>query len=438
MPTASPRTSKSAISELKNAVRGRVTVPGDENYDAERTVMYGGIDARPAAVVRVADADDVARVVDFARDHGFELAVRSGGHSIAGHSTTEGGIVLDVRDLKRFELDPATKTAWAETGLTAKEFSVEAAKHELAVGFGDAGSVGIGGIALGGGVGFLTRKHGLTIDSILAAEIVTADGRKVTASPTSHPDLFWAVRGGGGNFGVVTRLKFQLHPLKQIVGGILILPATADSIAGFIAAAEAASEDVSTIANVMPAPPMPFLPSEQHGKTVIFAMIVYAGDAAVADKALAPFRAVAKPLADMLKPMPYPDIYPPEDPNYHPAAVARTMFIDHVGKKEAQLILDRLAASDASLRVAQLRVLGGAAARVPADATAYAHRKSKIMVNVAAFYDGLDDKIIRERWVTDFASALRQRDNGAYVNFLGDEGEERIRAAYPGATWDRL
>jgi FAD/FMN-containing dehydrogenase len=183
---------------------------------------------------------------------------------------------------------------------------------------------------------------------------------------------------------------------------------------------------------------MPFLPAEAHGKTVIFAMIVYSGDAAGADKALAPFRAAAKPLADMLRPMAYPDIYPPEDPNYHPTAVAKTMFVDTVGRKEAQLILNRLAASDAPMRVAQLRVLGGAAARIPADATAYAHRKSKIMVNVAAFYTGPEDKPRRETWVADFAAALLQSDNGAYVNFLAAEGPERVRAAYPGKTWDRL
>ncbi len=364
--------------------------------------------------------------------------MRSGGHSLAGHSSTEGGVVIDLRGMRRLEIDPGANTAWAETGLTAAEVTSAAAAHGLAIGFGDAGSVGIGGITLGGGVGFLTRKYGLTIDSLLAAEIVTADGSVVVADAAHHPDLFWAIRGGGGNFGVATRLKFRLHPLKQIVGGMLLLPATSDTVAGFVAAAEAAPDELSTIANVMPAPPLPFAPAEVHGKLVIFGMVAYAGDAAAGERAVAPLRSLAPPIADMVRPMQLPELYPPEDPNYHPAAVARTMFVDRIDRSVAATILDTLAASDASIRVAQLRVLGGAAGRVPADATAYAHRASKIMVNVAAFYNGLEDRPRREAWVRDFAASLRQGDDGAYSNFLADEGAERIRAAYPGKTWDRL
>ena len=219
---------------------------------------------------------------------------------------------------------------------------------------------------------------------------------------------------------------------------MLILPATAETVAGFIAAAAAAPEELSTIANVMPCPPMPFVPAEHHGELVVFGILACVGDPAAAERAIAPFRALATPLADLVHPIRYPEIYPPEDPDYHPTAVSRTMFIDHVDDEVAALILDRLGASDASMRVAQLRVLGGAMARVPVDATAFAHRASRIMVNVAAFYDGPDDKPIREAWVTELRGALDQGDHGAYVNFLGDEGVERIHAAYPGATWDRL
>jgi hypothetical protein len=209
-------------------------------------------------------------------------------------------------------------------------------------------------------------------------------------------------------------------------------------VAGFIAAAEAAPDELSTIANVMNCPPMPFVPEEHHGSLVIMGMLAYAGPTADGDRALAPFRALATPLADMVKPIPYPEMYPPEDPDYHPTAAAVTMLIDHVDRGVAETIMQYLEASDASLRVAQLRVLGGAMARVAADATAYAHRASRIMVNVAAFYEGPDDRILREKWVADFAAALHQGDDGAYVNFLADEGAERVRAAYPGATWDRL
>ncbi|MCW5718379.1 MAG: FAD-binding oxidoreductase [Bauldia sp.] len=417
---------------------GRIIGPTDADYDAARTVLFGGIDRRPAFVAKVANAADVVRLVRLAKETGAELAVRSGGHSSAGHSASEGGIVIDVRGLNAVEIDAEARTAWAGTGATAKAFSVAAAAHGLAVGFGDAGSVGLGGITLGGGVGYLTRKHGLTIDSLLAAEVATADGRIVVADAGNEPELFWAIRGGGGNFGVVTKVKFRLHPLSGITGGLLILPATAATISGFIAAAEAAPDEVSTIANVMPAPPMPFLPAELHGSLVIFAMLVHSGVPADADAALAPFRALAKPHADMLRPMALPEIYPPDDPDYHPTAVAQTMFMDTVDEALAQHIIDALKASTAPMRVVQLRVLGGAAARIPADATAYAHRKSRIMANVAAFFQGDADRAVREREVADLARSLRQSDLGAYVNFLGAEPEERVRAAYPGRTWDRL
>jgi len=287
-------------------------------------------------------------------------------------------------------------------------------------------------------VGYLVRKWGLTIDSLLAAEIVTADGRLLTASATENPDLFWALRGGGGNFGVVTRLTYALKALPEFTGGMLCLPATPETVAGFVAAAQAAPEELSTIANVMPAPPMPFLPPDVVGKMVILGMLAYAGPAADAEKALAPFRALAKPYADFVKPGPYTQMYPPEDPDYHPTATARNMFMDRIGLAEATRIVDTLQASDAMFKVAQIRVLGGAYARVPVEATAYGHRKAPIMVNLAAFYTTPEDKLKREAWVDQFMADLTQETKGAYVNFLSAEGDNRVRGAYPGAIWDRL
>jgi FAD/FMN-containing dehydrogenase len=434
----SPSTTEVPIAQLRDAVTGRVISPEDAEYDTARTIVPGGIDPRPGVIVRVANAADIATVVRMAGESGTEIAVRSGGHSGAGHGTTDGGIVIDMRDMKALEIDAEGRTAWAESGLTAGEVTTALAEHGLAIGFGDTGSVGIGGITLGGGVGYLVRKLGLTIDSLLAAEIVTAEGDVLRVDATSHPDLFWAIRGGGGNFGVVTRFQYRLAELPSFAGGMLVLPATPETVAGFIAAAEAAPDELSTIANIMNAPPMPFLPEEVHGQLVILGMLAYAGDAEAGERAIAPFRALATPLADMVKPAPYTEMYPPEDEEYHPTAEALTMLIDHVDRDVAQTIMEFLERSDASVRVAQLRVLGGAMARVPADATAFAHRASRIMVNVAAFYEGEDDRPVRAAWVAEFANALRQGDDGAYVNFLVDEGEKRIRAAYPGSTWDRL
>ena len=430
------------LADLRTQLSGRVIGPDDADYDAARVVFYGAADSRPAVIVRVANAADVARVVGLARETGLELAVRSGGHSGAGHGTTDGGIVLDLSDMKAIEIDVDGRTVWAETGLTAVELSTAVAAHDLAIGFGDTGSVGIGGITLGGGIGYLVRAHGLTIDNLLAADVVTADGELVRADAATHPDLFWALRGGGGNFGVATRFQYRLREVRAFVGGMLILPATAQVVAGFIAAAEAAPEELTTIANVMPAPPMPMVPENQHGKLVVLALMAFVGDAAAGERALAPFRSLATPIADLVQPIPYPQIYPPDDSDYHPIAANRTMFVDRIDREVAQVILDRLdehiESSAAQMVVAQLRVLGGAMARVPADATAFAHRSSRIMVNLAALVGSVAELPQHEPWVDDFVAVLRQDDDGAYVNFIGDEGEARVRQAYPGPTWDRL
>jgi FAD/FMN-containing dehydrogenase len=429
-----------SITKLRHDATGRVVAPGDAEYDDARTLFYGGFDRRPAVIVRAADAADVARVIELARETDLQLAVRSGGHSIPGHSTTEGGIVLDLRDLNGLEIDVEARTAWVGGGVTTGRYTDAAAEHGLATPFGDTGSVGIGGLALGGGIGYLVRKHGLTIDSLLAADVVTADGELLRVDAESHPDLFWALRGGGGNFGVATRIRLRLHDVGTVVGGMLILPATPDTIQSFIEAAEAAPAELSGIANVMPAPPMPFLPEELHGRLVIFALIVYAGEVETGEGAVAPFRELAEPIVDMVGPKPYPAIFEggPDDEDFHPVMAVRTMFVDSIDRSAAETIVEQLQVSTAMMAATQLRVLGGAAARVPARATAYAHRQSRIMVNVAALFGTPEQAPEHESWVNGLADALRQDDQGAYVNFLGDAGEERIRAAYPGDTWDRL
>ncbi|HEY3010322.1 MAG TPA: FAD-binding oxidoreductase [Micromonosporaceae bacterium] len=433
---ASPSTTLS-IPRLRSDLNGRVIAPGDAEYDAARAVFPGGIDRHPAVIVRVADASDVSRVVALARETGLELAVRSGGHSGAGHGVCDDGILLDLSGLRALDLDAERRTAWAQTGLTAAEYAAAAGALGLATGFGDTGSVGIGGITLGGGIGYLARKYGLTIDALLAAEVVTADGELLRVDEHNHPDLFWAIRGGGGNFGVATRFQFRLEPLPAVVGGMLLLPATSDVIAGFIAEAEAAPDELSTIANVMPAPPMPFVPEEHRGQLSIMALMCYAGPTEEGQRVLAPFRALATPIVDMVRPIPYAEMYPPEDESYHPVSVNRTFFVDSVDGTTADTILDHIGASSAMMSVAQLRVLGGAVARVPNDSTAYAHRGRRVMANVAALYQNPDDRAMHEAWANDFAAALRTRD-GAYVNFLADEGADRVREAYPGTTWDRL
>ncbi len=421
---------------LRALVAGTVIGPGDAQYDRARTIVPGGIDRRPTAIVRVANSTDVAAVLAIAREAGTPLAVRSGGHSIFG--VCDGGIVLDLGDLRSFDIDTHARSAWAGTGLTAGAYTNAAAAHGLATGFGDTGSVGIGGITLGGGVGYLSRKYGLTIDSLLAAELVTADGEVMQVDADNHPDLFWAIRGGGGNFGVVTRFHFRLHEVPTVVGGMLILPATPEVIASFVAEADAAPDELSTIVNVMKAPPMPFLPPEVHGKLIVMALMAYAGDAEAGNRALAPFRALATPIADMLRPMRYPDLYGPEPEDYHPLSVGRNLFVSDVTVDRAAHILQRIQGSTAMMSATQLRVLGGAISRVPAAETAYAHRDRRIMANVAAIFTNPADAALHEEWVVGLAAELKDGTEGAYVNFLNADGDDRLGEAYPGSTLDRL
>ena len=428
-----------ALSELRAVFGARAIGPADVGYDGARAVFSPAIDRRPALVVRPVDPAEVATVVGLARTNGFEFAVRGGGHSAAGHGTSDGGIVLDLSLMRALDISPDGRSAWAGAGLTAGDVTAAAGERGLAVGFGDSGSVGIAGLTLGGGVGYLVRKRGLTIDQLEAAEIVTADGRFRRADAEHHPDLFWAIRGGGGNFGVVTRFRYRLSALKGVTGGMLVLPATPQTIASFVAAAQDASDELSSIVNVMPAPPAPLIPPEYHGEPVMMATLVHAGSADAGERALARFRALARPIADTVRLIPYPELFQQEQPSgQRPVSSMHTMFLDAIDCDVAETILDQLRCSTAQIPVAQFRVLGGAMARVPSEATAFAHRSSSIMLNLSAFYPSLIEAPVHEAWLEQAASALIQADPGACVNFLGDEGTERVRSAYPGRTWERL
>ncbi len=437
--TTTPVTSLS-LAALRDEITGRLITSADADYDAVRAIAVGGMDRHPALIVRVADDADVARVVRLARDTGMELAVRGGGHSAAGHGVTEGGIVLDLRDLQRLDVDVAGRTAWADAGLTAGQVTTALDEYDLAVGFGDTGSVGISGITTGGGMGYLSRKHGLTIDSLLAADVVTADGQRIRTDADHHPDLFWGIRGGGGNLGVVTRFQFRLQPVGEVVGGMLMVPATPEAITGFVDAAAAAPEELSAVGNIMPAPPMPFVPEEHHGSLVVMALIVHAGEREAGLRAMEPFRALGTPVVDMLRPMRYPEIYFPEEPHDGPPPifVARTFFLDRFEPAQAETILGGLQASDSPMRAVQLRVLGGATGRVSNEATAYGHRDRPIMAAVANMAMTPEDARRRVDWAESLMADIRGDTRGAYVNFVADEGPDRVREAYPEATYRRL
>jgi FAD/FMN-containing dehydrogenase len=427
------------ISDLRATLNGNVIGPDDRRYDVMRRVFFTGFDRRPAAIVRVGDASEVARVVTLARQTGAELAVRSGGHSLAGHGTSEGGIVLDLSRMDAVDIDADGRAAWAQTGVMAGNYTRATGKRGLATGLGDTGSVGLGGITLAGGIGFLVRKHGLTIDDVLAAEVVTADGELLDVDEHAHPDLFWALRGGGGNFGVVTRLRLRLHEIDQVVGGMLLLPASADVITGLVAAAAAAPDDLSVIANVLKAPPLPFIPQQQHGKPVVMAVMVYAGTPAAGEKAIAPVRALATPLADMVRPIRYPEMYAGSEATGPAFDAGTNMLVDGLSRVGAETILAHLDTATAALAAVQLRVLGGAVARVANDATAFGHRQAKLMVNIAAKDQRVEARAEHEKWVMGLVDALSGGiTTPGYVGFIGEEGEKGVRRAYPPATLKRL
>jgi FAD binding domain/Berberine and berberine like len=423
------------VEALRSEVNGQVLTADNAEYDEARTPYFPVRIGKPVAVVRPKQADDVATAVDAARRTGLPLFVRSGAHHAAAHSTGDG-LLIDLRSLNNLDIDFVGQTAWAETGLTAREVAWALEPHGLAVGFGDIESVGIGGLTLGGGIGFLSRLHGMTIDNVLAAEIVTADGRVHTIDHEHEPELFWAIRGGGGNFGVVTKFQYRLARVPQVYGGPLILPATPATIAGLAQACAQADDALTVIPTVLPAPPMPFIPAEVHGQIVIMAVVCYAGDSGQAEEALRPLREIATPVLDMVQPMPYAVLMDEETPfKGHPMAM-RSMFGDHIDESVGATILEGLNRSDSWLPFVQFRVLGGAISRVAPDATAYAHRTSPIMVIVARPLE--DEELAARQWTEELATALYQGDDAAYINFFGPHDGDRIEAAYPGETLARL
>ena len=430
------------IDAARNAVRGTVIGPGDPAWTDTTKIFYEFAAQQSGLVVQPCDAEDVAAAIRFARDAGLPVAVRSGGHSVSGHGTVTGGLVIDLCRLDSLDIDVAARTATAGAGITAGEYTTEAGKHGLATGFGDTGSVGIGGLTTGGGVGFLSRKHGLTIDNLVSAQVVTADGTIHEVDAEHEPDLFWAIRGGGGNVGIVTRFTFRLHEVPQIVGGMLILPATADTVAEFVRLALEAPDDLGTIAAVMSAPPMPFIPEAARGQVVIFALMAYAGAPEDAAGVLAPFRAIATPVADQLAPMPYSGLFPPDESGFRPIATSVTGFATGFGRDIAQTALDALSAArtrpGVQMAVVQLRPLGGAISRVAPDATAFAHRDRPIMFNVAAMVGDVAELEGQRGWVAELAAAIADGTPGAYVGFSMADDEEQVHAIYPGATYARL
>lgn len=425
------------ISQLQTTFKGDLITPESSVYDDSRAPFYPWIDSHPDLILYATDVEDVVVAVNLARESALPLAVRGGGHG--SHSLKDGGLLLDLSGLNSFELDVENRTLWVGAGLTAGDITKKLTAHKLVVGFGDTASVGISGLTLGGGIGYLSRKYGLTIDNLLAAEIVTASGGCITTDADHHPDLFWAIRGGGGNFGIVTRFKFQLHNLGRVVGGMLILPATSQTITRFMEIADSAPDELTTIANIMIAPPMPGIPEEVIGQAIIMANIVWCGDVEEGQAVLQPFRDIATPITDALNVIAYMDMFPEEEVNFPMAGMAQCSFnLDHFDHSTAEEIMERMQAATAPMVVIQLRALGGAIARVPNESTAYPHRQSNYLVAGGAMYMDPSEKNVHEKWAEEFTNNLTQGDIKVYANFQFDKSENAVKAAYPGEHYNRL
>jgi FAD/FMN-containing dehydrogenase len=429
------------LAVLREQLTGRLISAASPDYDEVRASFFLGVEARrPLAIVRPENAQDVAAAVNFARERGLPFAVRSGGHGLGHHNMIDDGIVVDFASMKRVTIDPVAGTARVQAGATSGDLAGPAAEHELALSTGDTASVGMGGLVTGGGIGFMARKYGLAIDNLLKAQVVLANGEIVTASETEHAELFWAIRGGGGNFGVVTEFTFRMAPVGQILGGVIAIPATHETIRGYLDYAAAAPDDLNTIANIMHLPPAPFVPAERIGELSLVILVTWSGSIEAGQQALAPIRALAAPSVDMVQPMPYPGMYKlTEHQTASHGASIRSMFADDLSDGAIDAMLTAVQQSPTPFSVVHLRGMGGAVARVSPDATAFAHRSQRYFVTIIGLWlDPADDGATTKTWVNDLWQTIRPEGSGVYVNFMEVEGPERIKDAYPAATLARL
>jgi FAD/FMN-containing dehydrogenase len=444
-PTAASVTSTLApdvIAALASQLQGRVVLPDDADFAEARCVHFTS-DAMPAMIVRPATASDVAATVRFAREHDVEMVVRSGGHSLSRYSIIEGGVVLDLSAMKALEFDAETRIARLSAGLTWGEVAATLNPHGLGLSSGDNATVGVGGLATGGGIGWFVRKYGLTVDRIRSIEVVTAEGEVVTASASEHPDLFWAMRGGSGNFGIATAFEVELHPAGMVYGGAVFYDAreAATVLPAFARYAASAPDELTAMGLVMPAPPAPFIPPEMQGKPVVALALVYSGDFDEGARVVDPLRKLGTPIADIVGPMPYPAIFQfTEDASpLNQRLQAHSVMLGSVDDALINAVLTSGATDVQGLSaVFQLRMLGGAMRRGDADSCAFAQRDKGALVMAVAY--GYDEAgaARHEAWANRLGEAMRPFGTGAYVGFLMGDGQERINEVYPPATLARL
>ena len=431
------------IEELKGGFKGEILLPSDGAYESARKIWNAMIDKHPAVIARCATTSDVVRGVNFARDNGLLLAVRGGGHNIAGNALCDDGLVIDLSKMKAARVDPASRRATIEGGATLADLDAATQAHGLATPTGINSTTGIAGLTLGGGFGWLSRKYGMTVDNLESAEVVTAAGEVVRTSATEHPDLFWALRGGGGNFGVVTRFEFRLHPVgPDVLSGLIVYPISeAKSVLqqyrDFIAKAP---EELTVWTILRHAPPLPFLPERVHGKGIIALALIYAGDPKQGEPFIEPLRKFGTPLGEHVGVQPYVAWQQAFDPLL--TAGARNYWKSHNFSTLEDGLFDAVIAYIGKLPSPQCEIffgaIGGATTRPAPGSAAYAHRDAKFVMNVhGRWEDPADDKLCIG-WAHDFFNASAPfASSGVYVNFLTADEGDRVRSAY-GPNYGRL
>lgn len=434
-----------AVETLTGAVRGSIVTPQDPAYDETRTVYNAMIDRRPDIIVRCANTADIVNAVRFARENDLPIAVRGGGHNVAGSSLNDGGIVIDLSLMNGVHVDPAAKTVRAQGGATWGDVDRETQQFGLAAPGGNVSSTGVGGLTLGGGMGHLRRKLGLSIDNLLSVEIVTADGQVRTANATENADLFWAVRGGGGNFGVVTSFEFRLHqvgpmvalcaPFYSLADAPTVLPAWRDFMA-------TAPEEISSIALIWGIPPVEAFPAELHHKPVLILVAVYAGEAEAGQAALQPLRELAAPALDLSQPMPYTVMQSAFDAFFPPGLLYywKSLYLDGLGADTLDAVLGYAAERPSPQTLITLWHHGGASARVGAEETAFGRRDAPFMLSFESTWTDPRETARNIAWTRAAWSDMHRFSSGQlYLNFagFGEEKEALVRAAY-GPNYERL
>ena len=429
--------------ELKGVIKGNVLNAGDPGYDDARQIWNAMIDRRPALIVQCADADDVPPAIALARRHKLEISIRGAGHNIAGNALCDNGVTIDFSRMKNVRVDAGKRRAYVEPGATLANLDEAVQAHGLATPVGINSTTGIAGLTLGGGFGWLTRKYGMTIDNLVSVDMITADGKKIRAGENENGDLFWAIRGGGGNFGVVTEFEFQLFPLgPEIVAGLIVFPfnQAKQILTKYRQFVNSAPEELNVWVVLRKAPPLPFLPETVHGKEVVVLPIFYSGAVAEAGKLIAPLRAFGTALGEHIGAQPYVQWQKAFDPLLTPGA--RNYWKSHNFTELADGALNSIIEFAGKLPSPQCEIfiglIAGAPNRIATDAMAYGHRDARFVLNVHGRWNEAADDQKCIGWARDFFNvSAPYASAGAYVNFMTEEEGDRVGAAY-GSNYERL